>query len=105
VDARRDESKRLARAVQDAVLRRIRKTDPMMPDRGVKPAPFVVLVATEMPAILAEVSCLSNAGEAERLGRDEYRQALAEALVSGIQSFVEQPPGDVRGRKDTTNER
>jgi len=104
VDARRDESKRLARAVQDAVLRRIRKTDPMMPDRGVKPAPFVVLVATEMPAILAEVSCLSNAGEAERLGRDEYRQALAEALVSGIQSFVEQTPGNVRGRKDT-NER
>jgi N-acetylmuramoyl-L-alanine amidase len=103
-DARRDESKRLARTVQDAILRRLWKTDPMMPDRGVKTAPFVVLVATDMPAILAEVSCLSNDGEAERLGRDEYRQTLAEALVSGIQSFVDQTPPDGRGRKDT-NER
>lgn len=104
VDARRDESKRLAGAVQDAILHRLRNTDPTVPDRGVKPAPFVVLVATEMPAILAEVSVLSNEGEAERLGRDEYRQRLAEALVSGIQSFVDQKPRTAGERKDT-NER
>jgi N-acetylmuramoyl-L-alanine amidase len=91
-DARRDESKRLARAVQDAVLQGVRKTDVAMRDRGVKTAPFVVLVATDMPAILAEVSCLSNPGEAERLGTDDYRQTIAEALVTGIQSFVDQHP-------------
>jgi N-acetylmuramoyl-L-alanine amidase len=104
VDARRDESKRLAQSVQDAVVRRLKKTDPAMTNRGVKTAPFVVLVATDMPAILAEVSCLSNADEAERLGQDDYRQTIAEALVSGIQSFIDQKPHMVGERKDT-NER
>ena len=87
-DARRDESRRLAEAVQHALMRTVRKADPALTDRGVKMAPFVVLVATEMPAILAEVSCLSNAAEAQRLSTAQHRQTLAEALVSGIEAFV-----------------
>jgi N-acetylmuramoyl-L-alanine amidase len=67
----------------------------------VKTAPFVVLVATNMPAILAEVSCLSNVKDAERLGTEDYRQTIAEALVTGIQSFVDQKPHPVGERKDT----
>ena len=104
VDARRDESKRLAQSIQNAVVRRLRRTDPELNDRGVKTAPFVVLVATEMPAILAEVSCLSNPDEAERLGTTKHRQAIAEALVSGIQAFGKQASHSTEKRKDT-NER
>jgi N-acetylmuramoyl-L-alanine amidase len=48
----------------------------------------VVLVATEMPAIVAEVSCLSNEDDARRLNTAEYRQTIAEALVSGIQNLA-----------------
>lgn len=104
VDARRDESKRLAQSVQTALMRRLGKADPDLEDRGIKTAPFVVLVATEMPAILAEVSCLSNAVEAERLGEEAHRRAIAEALVNGIQSFTEQKTQLERTRKET-NER
>jgi N-acetylmuramoyl-L-alanine amidase len=104
VDARRDESKRLAQSVQDAIMRRLKTIDPAMTNRGVKTAPFIVLVATDMPAILAEVSCLSNTEEAERLGKDDYRQTIAEALVLGIQSFIDQKPHIVGERKDS-NER
>ena len=104
VDARRDESKRLAQSIQDAVFRRLRRTDPALDDRGVKTAPFVVLVATDMPAILAEVSCLSNPDEAERLGTTSHRQTIAEALVSGIQAFSKQENYSTAKRKDT-NER
>jgi N-acetylmuramoyl-L-alanine amidase len=64
----------------------------------------VVLVATDMPAILAEVSCLSNPDEAERLGTTAHRQAIAEALVSGIQAFTTQEIHSTGKRKDT-NER
>jgi N-acetylmuramoyl-L-alanine amidase len=101
VDARRGESQRLAQSVQQAVLKRLRKIEPAMHDRGVKTAPFVVLVATEMPAILAEVSCLSNSDEAERLGTPAHRQAIAEALVGGIQAFSKQSTHTVAQRKDT----
>lgn len=88
-DARRDESARLAHAVQRSLVRRLQKVDPTITDRGVKTAPFIVLVATDMPAILAEVSCLSNAEEAERLGTPAYRQTIAESLTAGIQAFID----------------
>jgi N-acetylmuramoyl-L-alanine amidase len=87
-DARRDESRRLAHTVQRALVQAMRKTDPTLRDRGVKMAPFVVLVATEMPAILAEVSCLSNAEEAARLSSPGYRERIAQALVTGVTTFA-----------------
>lgn len=87
-DVRRDESRRLAQTVQLALVDRMRQVDPELTDRGVKRAPFVVLVATDMPAILAEVASLSNADEAERLGTDGHRQMLAEALATGIRTFA-----------------
>jgi N-acetylmuramoyl-L-alanine amidase len=87
-DARRDESRRLAESVQRALVLNLRKTAPAIKDRGVKMAPFVVLVATEMPAIVAEVSSLSNEDDARQLNTPEYRQTIAEALVSGIQTFA-----------------
>lgn len=87
-DARRDESKRLAESVQSALIGSLRKTAPGMTDRGVKRAPFVVLIATEMPAIVAEVSCLSNLDDARSLNTTAYRQTIAEALVAGIQAFA-----------------
>ena len=101
VDARRDESKRLAQSVQRAVMQRLGKADTELEDRGVKTAPFVVLVATEMPAILAEVSVLSSRVEADRLAAPTHRQAIAEALVAGIQNFSQQKTQLVRRRKDT----
>jgi N-acetylmuramoyl-L-alanine amidase len=101
-DARRNESKRLASAVQLALVQTMRKTGTPMVDRGVKMAPFVVLVATEMPAILAEVSCLSNADEAKRLSVPDYRQAIAEALVSGIGTFAKETRLNAAERRKTS---
>lgn len=87
-DFRQDESRRLAGKVQRALYRSLLPVSPELRDRGVKTAPFVVLVATEMPAILAEVSCLSDRREAERLKRPRYRDHIAEALFEGIQAYA-----------------
>ena len=87
-DTRRDESRQLAGAVQRALMDQMRQTGAHAIDRGVKQAPFVVLVATDMPAILAEVSCLSNKDEVARLNEPEYRQRIAEALATGVATFA-----------------
>ena len=55
---------------------------------GVKRAPFYVLAKTHMPAILAEISFLSNPKEEKRLKSPKYRQAIAEALYKGIATYI-----------------
>lgn len=87
-DVRQDESKRFAEAVQQQLHSGLKQVNPSIRDRGVKTAPFVVLVTTQMPAILAEVSCLSNQAEAELLKQPSYRQRIAEALSSGIKAYA-----------------
>jgi N-acetylmuramoyl-L-alanine amidase len=90
---RQTESRRLASTVQQSLYNSLRRVNPQLQDRGVKKAPFIVLVGTAMPAILAEVSCLSNEQEARLLMTPEYRQFIAEALFEGIDSYAEQVRG------------
>jgi len=92
-DARQNESRKLAQAIQEGLFGELRKSDPGLQNWGVRKAPFVVLVATEMPAILAEVSCLSNPEEAKKLATEEYRQQIAEALFDGIVNYAETREG------------
>jgi N-acetylmuramoyl-L-alanine amidase len=87
-DARRDESQRLAAAVQQQLFSNLKTNDRGLENWGVKRAPFIVLVATEMPAILAEVGCMSNANEVTMLQRAEYRQQIAAALFQGIHAYA-----------------
>jgi N-acetylmuramoyl-L-alanine amidase len=87
-DARRDESRELASVVQQELYSKLRASDPGLENWGVKRAPFIVLVATDMPAVLAEVGCLSNQQEAAMLARAEYRQKIADALMAGIRAYA-----------------
>jgi N-acetylmuramoyl-L-alanine amidase len=88
VDARREESRRLATSIQSELYRSLRQSNPEVEDRGVKMAPFVVLVGTQMPAILAEISCLSNEDEVKLLTDNDYKEKIALALFKGIQSYA-----------------
>ncbi|HSS49705.1 MAG TPA: N-acetylmuramoyl-L-alanine amidase [Thermoanaerobaculia bacterium] len=93
---RQDKSRKLAEVVQGALFQSLGKLSPEVADRGVKAAPFIVLLSTEMPAILAEVSSMSNEDEARLLTKPLYRQYIAEALAKGIRSYagvVEGAPG------------
>jgi N-acetylmuramoyl-L-alanine amidase len=87
-DARREESHELATAVQKKLFTSLRNDDAGLENWGVKRAPFIVLVATDMPAILAEVGCISNEKEAAMLRRPEYRQKIAAALFEGIRAYA-----------------
>jgi N-acetylmuramoyl-L-alanine amidase len=102
-DARRDVSRDLAASIHGELVRHLRKVSPKLRDRGVRTAPFVVLIGTEMPAVLAEVSCLSSTEEIALLRESSYRQQIAEALHAGIASYARSlEPGPVLGRPPTT---
>ena len=85
---RQDKSRKLAEVVQGALFKSVGKLSPEVEDRGVKAAPFIVLLSTEMPAILAEVSSMSNEEEARLLTKPLYRQYIAEALAKGIRGYA-----------------
>ena len=57
-------------------------------DRGVRKAPFVVLIGANMPSVLAEISFLSNPDDEQWLKKPENRQRIAEGLYQGIQSYL-----------------
>ena len=88
-DARSGESRKLAESVQGGLFSGLKPSVPRLESHGVKEAPFVVLIATEMPGILAEVSTVSNDDEARRLRDAGYRQTIARALADGILAYAE----------------
>jgi N-acetylmuramoyl-L-alanine amidase len=98
IDARRDESHALAKSVNTELYRSLSEVNPGLENRGVKMAPFAVLVGTEMPAILAEVSCLSNEADVSLLTKADYRDKIASALLRGIRSYASALDGV--GRKE-----
>ena len=55
--------------------------------RGVKQAPFRVLVGAAMPAVLVEVAFISNPEEEKLLGSDAYQAKIAASLARGIERF------------------
>lgn len=94
---RQDQSRHLAEEVQGALFRSLHRVNPDLENRGVKSAPFIVLLTTEMPAILAEVSCLSNEAEAENLAKPLYRQYIADSLAQGIRTYARVVEGNAVG--------
>ena len=89
VGVRQAESRRLAESVQAELVASTQKVTPEAGDRGVKSAPFVVLIASEMPGILAEVSSVSHAEDARLLRDEAYREAIAEALARGVRAYAD----------------
>ncbi len=83
-----DESKELAADVQHSLVTGLAAKDKGLKDRGVKKAPFIVLIGANMPSILAEISFVSNPQDERRLQTPEYRQKIAESLYRGVLRYV-----------------
>lgn len=83
-----DESREFASDVQQSLHNGLSARNGIIRDRGVKKAPFVVLIGANMPSILAEISFLSNPADEKRLRTPEYRQRIAESLYRGVSRYV-----------------
>ncbi len=83
-----DESREFAADVETSLYAGLERGNPGLRDRGVKKAPFVVLIGANMPSILAEISFLTNPDDATQLRDPEYRQRIAESLYRGVAKYV-----------------
>ena len=82
-----DESREFASNVEDSLYAGLQKGNAGLKNRGVKKAPFVVLIGANMPSILAEISFVTNPRDASQLQQPEYRERVAESLYKGIARY------------------
>jgi N-acetylmuramoyl-L-alanine amidase len=84
-----DESRDFAATVQEAMVSNLRPRYPEVQDRGVRTAPFYVLIGANMPSILAEIAFISHPDEAKLLRGREYREQIAGSLLEGVRGYLD----------------
>jgi N-acetylmuramoyl-L-alanine amidase len=103
-----DESRELAADVDTSLYAGLHKGNEGLRDRGVKKAPFVVLIGANMPSILAEISFVTNPDDADQLQTPAYRERVAESLYKGVAKYAAGINGQgapVKKSKGTVTER
>ena len=96
-----DESRDLAKIVQESLVGTLRKTNKEVRSRGVKKAPFVVLIGAAMPSVLAEISFITNRQELQLLKTAAYKEKIAQALYTAVLRYRR----SLKGAGATTLER
>ncbi len=84
-----EESRDLATMIQDSLSKRMENLNRGERNRGVRKAPFVVLIGADMPSVLAEISFLSNPSDEQWLKKPDNRQRIADGLYHGIESYLQ----------------
>jgi N-acetylmuramoyl-L-alanine amidase len=85
--ARKNESLRLAKTVNDAVVRNVASRYPGAQSLGLKQAPFYVLVGARMTAVLVEATFISNAREEARLRDAACLDGIADGVVEAVRYY------------------
>jgi N-acetylmuramoyl-L-alanine amidase len=93
-----DESREFASDVEASLYGGLQRGNAGLKDRGVKKAPFVVLIGANMPSILAEISFVTNEKDAKQLQEPEYRERVAESLYKGVAKYA----GGLSGQRTPT---
>jgi N-acetylmuramoyl-L-alanine amidase len=95
------ESHEFAADVDTSLYSGLARGNAGLKDRGVKKAPFVVLIGANMPSILAEISFVTNPKDAQQLRDPDYRERVAESLYKGVARYE----AGLSGAKPATTER
>jgi N-acetylmuramoyl-L-alanine amidase len=103
---KQQESRSLALCIQNSLVRNIRNKNGSAANRGIKSAPFVVLLGADMPSVLAEVTCLSNKKEEEKLADPAYREKIAGYLEGGIAEYLKKSKKEpIKGGREYVEKR
>ncbi|MGA8142833.1 MAG: N-acetylmuramoyl-L-alanine amidase [Candidatus Acidiferrales bacterium] len=84
-----EESKELANDIQDSLTHRLQVVSQQERNRGVKKAPFIVLIGANMPSVLSEISFISNPSDERLLRKTDQRQRVADGLYRGIATYLD----------------
>lgn len=84
-----EESKEFADDIQDSLSQRMQLVSRSERNRGVKKAPFIVLIGANMPSVLSEISFVSNPSDEKLLRKGDQRQRIADGLFHGISTYLE----------------
>ena len=84
-----EESRELATDIQDSLTKDLQRTNHSIRNRGVRKAPFVVLIGANMPSVLAEISFISNPTDESSLEKPEGRERVAEGLFQGVEAYLQ----------------
>ena len=82
-----EESHTFAEDIQNSIQGQAARSNTTARNRGVKRAPFVVLIGASMPSVLAEIGFLSNNRDESNLAKPAYRQKIAESLYKGLAQY------------------
>jgi N-acetylmuramoyl-L-alanine amidase len=83
-----EESRELASDIQYSLTGQLRQVSTAERNRGVKKAPFVVLIGADMPSVLAEISFLSNPADEKLLEKPAQRQRIAQGIFRGVENYL-----------------
>ncbi|AFL86971.1 N-acetylmuramoyl-L-alanine amidase [Terriglobus roseus DSM 18391] len=83
-----DESREFASDVEQSLFEGLHKGNEGLKNRGVKKAPFVVLIGANMPSILTEISFVTNGRDAAQLRTPEYRERVAQSIFKGVAQYT-----------------
>ena len=87
-NAKVSESTRLASYVQQSMARALKRKYKQIRSKGIKQAPFYVLLGADMPSILIETSFISNPAECKRLVNKSYQKQLCQGIIDGIRHYI-----------------
>jgi N-acetylmuramoyl-L-alanine amidase len=99
-----EESREFAGDVQESLYGGLSLRNAGVRNRGIKKAPFIVLIGANMPSILAEISFVSNPSDERKLQTAEHRQRIAESLYRGVSKYVSGLSGVKVASKGSKNE-
>ncbi len=99
-----EESREFATNVQESLYGGLSLRNAGVRNRGIKKAPFIVLIGANMPSILAEISFVSNPTDERKLQTAEHRQRIAESLYRGVSKYVSGLSGVKVASKGSKNE-
>lgn len=82
-----EESEKFATYVQNSIYNTVSPRYKRFKNKGVKRAPFIVLIGADIPSILVETSFISNPTEERRLNNSKYRVRIAQGIYEGIKRY------------------